>query len=58
MGDVFDEFWLGHQNLLHQNFCLLKQYCDMLKVQLIKYLKHIFTVLTLILNTFSSYKKY
>ena len=30
----------------------------MLKVQLIKYLKHIFTVLTLILNTFSSYKKY
>ena len=28
----------------------------MLKVQLIKYLAHIFTVPTLILNTFSSYK--
>ena len=38
MGDVFDEFWLRHQNLLHQNFCLLKNllhlqfsFCHMFK---------------------------
>ena len=38
MGDVFDEFWLGHQNLLHQNFCLINillhlqfSFCHMFK---------------------------
>ena len=33
MGDVFDEFWLGHQNLLHQNFCLLNKINILLQLQ-------------------------